>query len=53
MLEAAAMATGGTVVGTITSTNKKAHAYEDIPFLELSNGTINIFEIRWYRKAMN
>ena len=43
---------GWTVVGTITSTDKKARADEDIPFLKMSKGALLGLERGWYREAV-
>jgi hypothetical protein len=43
---------GWTVVGTVTTTDKKARADEDIPFLKLSNGARDGVERGWYREAV-
>ena len=43
---------GWSVVGTVTPTDKKARADEDIPFLKLSNGARNGVERGWFREAV-
>ena len=43
---------GWTVVGTISTTDKKSRADLDIPFLKLSNGARLGVERGWYREAV-
>ena len=39
-------------MGTITPTDKKSRADEDIPFLKLSNGARNMIPRGWFREAV-
>jgi hypothetical protein len=43
---------GWTIVGTISPTDKKSRADEDIPFLKLSNGARNGVKRGWFREAV-
>ena len=43
---------GWTIVGTISPTDKKSRADEDIPFLKLSNGAQNGVKRGWFREAV-
>jgi hypothetical protein len=43
---------GWTIVGTISPTDKKSRADEDVPFLKLSNGARNGVKRGWFREAV-
>ena len=43
---------GWTVVGTVTPTDKKLRADEDIPFLKLPKGAKDGLERGWFREAV-